>query len=132
MNCLVYSLTRRIFHKSKLVPDNDSRRTPSGGGKDSISAVAIEMSPLGSQKSAGYQELFGSVGSKDDIAAVERRGDRISNSDHEGVTMERTWEVRTEEVKLDAEVSEVDGLGYHTYVSHLGEADLPGAATGLT
>lgn len=132
MNCLVYSLTRRIFHKSKLIADNDSRRTPSGGGKDSISAVAIEMSPLGSQKSAGYLELFSSVGSKDDIAAVGRRGDRISNSDHEGVTMERTWEVRTEEVKLDAEVSKVDGLGYHTYVSHLEEADLPGTAAGLT
>lgn len=132
MNCLVYSLTRRIFYKSKPT-GHDPRRTPSGGGKDSILAVAIEMSASGSQNPTGYPELLGSVASKENIVAVGKKGHRTNSSDtNDGVTMERTWEVKTEEVKPSATVSKENELGYHTYVSHLEGADIPGVAPGIT
>jgi hypothetical protein len=132
MNCLVYSLTRRLFHKSKMRPDQDSRRTPSGGGKDSTSGVAIEMSISGSQTPAGYRELVGSIGSRDNIAAGKSRNSATNSETNEGVTMEMTWEVKMEEVKPDTTLSNIYGLGHHSSVCHLEGAKYPGVATSIT
>jgi hypothetical protein len=118
MNCLVYSLTRRIFQTGKSDRGHNPRRTPSGDGKDNLSGRAIEKSPLRTQRTNEYPELPSPARSTDKIVAVGKAPDRASKSDiNEGVTMERTWEVRTEELTSTA-ISEVHELGYRTSVSY--------------
>lgn len=129
MNCIVYSLTRRIFHTRNSSGNQDPRRSRSGSGKDSAAGTAIEMS--GSQIPSDNRESPSPVDSTNNIVAVGKGGDRTSNPDiNAGVQMERTWEVWTEEVEPNTMVSEDHGLGYHTYIAHLESAD-SGLATSI-
>jgi hypothetical protein len=81
--------------------------------------MATEMSPLGSVNLDPYRERQSTVESTDNVVAVGKSENITGRSDpHEGVTMERTWEVRTEEVKPKLTMPETYGLGHRASVSY--------------
>ena len=127
MNCLVYSFTRRIFHTTQPRQDQDPGRTPSSGGEDNKSTItAIEMSPSKSHNSMSSHGIFGSIGSTENMIAVTKVGHHTTNSmSTVGVTMERTWEVITEDLEPDATLCRVHGLGHHSCVLSRRKCEMP-------
>jgi hypothetical protein len=118
MNCVVYSLTRRVFQNRKTKGDQDTPRTRSGDKKGSSDGTVTEMSLLGSAKSHLYRERQSTVDSTENIIAMGKNVNYTGHSElNEGVTMERTWEVRTEEVKPKPAIPESYRLGHRVSVS---------------
>lgn len=124
MNFVVYSFTRGIFQAGKRRKSTDRQyplRTPSGSGLESSQrsgGKAIEMSPPGNHNSTLFADRLSSGGSTQNVIAIGKRTNHTSPSDpHEGVTMERSWEVRTEEVLPKAKLPESYVLGHPASVS---------------
>lgn len=117
MNCVVYSLTRRVFHARKVNVEQDPRKTPPGSGKESSAGMVVEMSVAGSYNSVPYGDRPSPVEGTQNTVAVGKSVNHTSPSElHEGVTMESTWEVRTEEAKRQILVPESFGLGHRASI----------------
>ena len=119
MNCVVYSLTRQVFHTRKTSGDQDTPRTRSGDKKDSSGGTATDISLLGSVNLGPHRKRQSAVESMENVVALGKSVSPTDRSDpHEGVTMERTWEVRTEEVKPKPTMPETYRLGHRASVSY--------------
>ncbi|RDL40858.1 uncharacterized protein BP5553_00837 [Venustampulla echinocandica] len=123
LNCLLYTLTRRIF----LIGKSDTSahaRYASYGGRGSVlrSGGDIELSKGVSTPASRYRELPSPLGSTDEIVALERTDQATGGFHHDrkgGVTMETSWEVRSERVYSAAtKVPPSARLGNHAFVDY--------------
>jgi hypothetical protein len=129
MNCLLYSLTRRIFiHSSREDAHIDQRRSRYGP-KSSVTRSAsdgIELAPSGGKMGSRYRELPSPAASTDNIVKMgigeeegrDRFGDAKGGEDTGGVMMMTEWEVHVEEVKTLERTANKAGMGHRTFITY--------------
>ena len=119
MNCVVYSITRRVFHATRTSGEQDTPPTRSGKKNDGSGGTVTEMSLLESLNSDAYRDRPSTVEATDSNITVGKSVKLSGHSDpYEGVQMARTWEVRTEEVQVQHTKTETYRLGHRVSVSY--------------